>query len=702
MSYIGNSPGVASQRVTTTLTATAAQTQFTTQSGYILGYVDVYLNGAKLVNGADFEAITGTYITLFTGAAANDVVELISYVPRGLTDGYTKAEADAKFLDVGGDTASGTLALAAASLTGNLTLSGGTANGVGYLNGSKVLTSGSALTFDGTTLATPTLNLTNALGVAHGGTGQTTANAGLNALLPAQTGNATKYLQTDGSNATWDAISISTADITGTLPTTNGGTGLTAFTANGVVYASSTSALATGSALTFDGSNLSTTGQILVNNNNYIGFKNTTGTYAAAIFNDTANFLSLFNSGNTGTIFFVNSAEAMRLTSSSLYTASGINVGIGTSLPSQKLHVNVASGSVYEQISSGSNNVYIGYNSATALGVIESNNSLAFNVGSSYTERARISATGTFSTTLDASINGLTVGKGNSAVASNTAFGQEALFSNTTGSFNVAIGRYTMYSNTTGINNAVFGRQAMETNTTGSQNTAVGNLALYSATTADNNTAVGFSALNANTTGTLNIAVGTNALVLNTTGQNNTAVGVGALEKVTTVSNLSAFGRAALSANTTGVDNDAFGSYVLAVNTTGSGNSAFGSGSITGESALRYNTTGSYNTAFGSGALKANTTASYNTAVGFSSLNANTTGTLNTAVGNKALFANTTGLGNTAVGDEALRYNTTASYNTALGRYAAQLNTTGTGITAVGHQALASNTTGTANIAVGG
>ena len=44
--------------------------------------------------------------------------------------------------------------------------------------------------------------------------------------------------------------------VTGTLGTTNGGTGLTSFTANGVLYASSTSALATGSALVFDGSNL--------------------------------------------------------------------------------------------------------------------------------------------------------------------------------------------------------------------------------------------------------------------------------------------------------------------------------------------------------------------------------------------------------------------------------------------------------------
>jgi hypothetical protein len=40
------------------------------------------------------------------------------------------------------------------SASSSVTLSGGTANGVTYLNGSKVLTSGSALTFDGTTFKT--------------------------------------------------------------------------------------------------------------------------------------------------------------------------------------------------------------------------------------------------------------------------------------------------------------------------------------------------------------------------------------------------------------------------------------------------------------------------------------------------------------------------------------------------------------------
>ena len=47
-----------------------------------------------------------------------------------------------------------------ATLTGNVTLSGGTANGVTYLNGSKVLTSGSGLTFDGTNLGVGTSSVT--------------------------------------------------------------------------------------------------------------------------------------------------------------------------------------------------------------------------------------------------------------------------------------------------------------------------------------------------------------------------------------------------------------------------------------------------------------------------------------------------------------------------------------------------------------
>jgi len=68
------------------------------------------------------------------------------------------------------------------------------------------------------------------LAVADGGTGASTAAAALNNLLPSQTSAASKYLQSDGTNASWDAVSLSTADITGTLGVANGGTGQTSFT----------------------------------------------------------------------------------------------------------------------------------------------------------------------------------------------------------------------------------------------------------------------------------------------------------------------------------------------------------------------------------------------------------------------------------------------------------------------------------------
>lgn len=45
------------------------------------------------------------------------------------------------------------------------------------------------------------------LPISEGGTGQTTAGNALNALLPLQTGNDNKYLQTNGVSVQWNSIS---------------------------------------------------------------------------------------------------------------------------------------------------------------------------------------------------------------------------------------------------------------------------------------------------------------------------------------------------------------------------------------------------------------------------------------------------------------------------------------------------------------
>src|SRR5450432_2880803 len=62
----------------------------------------------------------------------------------------------------------------------------------------------------------------------------------------------------------------------------------------------------------------------------------------------------------------------------------------------------------------------------------------------------------------------------------NTAEGQDALFSLTTGVNNTAIGFDALYSNTTGGDNTGLGYHALYLNTTGDSNTALGSLALYS------------------------------------------------------------------------------------------------------------------------------------------------------------------------------------------------------------------------------
>ena len=68
-------------------TATASQTTFTGADdnvntlGYDAGFMDVYLNGVKLVSGVsnDYVATNGTSIVLNSGAAANDILEAIAY-----------------------------------------------------------------------------------------------------------------------------------------------------------------------------------------------------------------------------------------------------------------------------------------------------------------------------------------------------------------------------------------------------------------------------------------------------------------------------------------------------------------------------------------------------------------------------------------------------------------------------------------------
>ena len=261
------------------------------------------------------------------------------------------------------------------------------------------------------TATTGAVTLAGTLGVASGGTGLTAGTSGgilgytatgtlassvaltANALVlgagagatptpMASLGTTTTVLHGNASGApTFGAVSL-TADVTGTLPTANGGTNLTSFTSGGVVYASSTSALATGSALTFDGTKLSLGATSAVNNlltlaapsttyTPQVAFQNTTNSQAEAFIGSGSNanniwvtagaeptgdpdgsnwatarstVAAIYRQRNANHIWFTNTGltagtaftptEAMRLTSTGL--------GIGTSSPAYKLDVNQA------------------------------------------------------------------------------------------------------------------------------------------------------------------------------------------------------------------------------------------------------------------------------------------------------------------------------------------------------------------------
>ena len=171
----------------------------------------------------------------------------------------------------------------------------------------------------------------------------------------------------------------------------------------------------------------------------------------------------------------------------------------------------------------------------------------------------------------------LTVGHGSTNPdnpnTQNSAFGKDALDSNTSGDYNTSLGFSSLYSNTSGETNVAVGTQALYFNTTGNKNTAVGNLALFNVT----------GNVNRNT------AVGNRALVNLSSGSSNTAVGESCLDNLTSGQQNSSLGHYSNFTTTTGSNNSTLGYNAQPSSATVSNTITLGDGNIT---ALRCNQTG--------------------------------------------------------------------------------------------------------------
>lgn len=92
MSYLGSGPIGKTVRLVSNFTANStANTTFYPNGGYTKGYVDVYVEGVKMVEGTDYTATDGLSIVFGTGVVSGQVVEAVAYGPLNLYNHVRKA-----------------------------------------------------------------------------------------------------------------------------------------------------------------------------------------------------------------------------------------------------------------------------------------------------------------------------------------------------------------------------------------------------------------------------------------------------------------------------------------------------------------------------------------------------------------------------------------------------------------------------------
>ena len=154
--YIGRAPGDSSVTVARQVfSPTGVQTNFTFASGYVPGYLDVYLNGAKLIVAQDFTATDGSVVGLTSFAQSGDIVEAVAF--KAFNAAAVTQAAD--FTVTGNQTNDGTLTVTGGTTLSNLNVTGiltagsfsGDGSGLTGVASTDFIITGTAATFNNTT-----------------------------------------------------------------------------------------------------------------------------------------------------------------------------------------------------------------------------------------------------------------------------------------------------------------------------------------------------------------------------------------------------------------------------------------------------------------------------------------------------------------------------------------------------------------------
>ncbi len=365
-------------------------------------------------------------------------------------------------------------------------------NGVAFDGSANITIAADANTLTGTTLAsnitassltsvgTITSGIWSAttIDIAKGGTGATTAGGALTNLGAQSVDNMSTNITTDAaSTSRYPSVKLikdyvdtrvasagvsdgsitnvklaNSTTILGSTTMTLGGTvssviGLTSLEATNLTgtLSGTATALATGRTI-------STIGDVTYTSGAFDGTSNVTG---SATLTNTTVTAGTYGSSTAIPTFTVDSKG--RLTAASTV---GITAGVSTL--------------AYSTIGASNGGTISG--TTLTLTAADASNPGLISTGTQTIAGAKtFTNTATFNT--DISVNGLTVGRGAGAVASNAALGATALNANTFGNYNVAVGSEALQRNTGGSVNVALGAATIDYLTSGNNNTAVGGFA---------------------------------------------------------------------------------------------------------------------------------------------------------------------------------------------------------------------------------